>query len=139
MTSSNTVQAETYKNARPLDVHTWSDYPEVNTFVNQLFELISSFKGNKNIGKKLVKVVLLDLYLAWSADPNLKIMFSRNNNSYQAKSRYNELHIGKKLIDLVDLLEAHGFIHQKKGFQDRIRNRGYQSRIWPFEKLISLF
>ncbi|MDB3910617.1 hypothetical protein N9381_02215 [Paracoccaceae bacterium] len=139
MASSNTVQAETYKNARPLDVHTWSEYPEVNAFVNQLFELISSFKGNKNIGKKLVKVVLLDLYLAWSADPNLKIMFSRNNNSYQAKSRYNELHIGKKLIDLVDLLEAHGFIHQKKGFQDRIRNRGYQSRIWPSEKLISLF
>ena len=139
MTSSNTVQAETYKNARPLDVHTWSEYPEVNAFVNQLFELISSFKGNKNIGKKLVKVVLLDLYVAWSADPNLKIMFSRNNNSYQAKSRYNELHIGKKLIELVDLLEAHGFIHQKKGFQDRIRNRGYQSRIWPSEQLISLF
>ena len=39
MTSSNTVQAETYKNARPLDVHTWSEYPEVNAFVNQLFEL----------------------------------------------------------------------------------------------------
>ena len=89
MTSSNTVQAETYKNARPLDVHTWSEQPEVNAFVNQLFELISSLKGNKNIGKKLVKVVLLDLYLAWSADPNLKIMFSRNNNSYQAKSNWH--------------------------------------------------
>jgi hypothetical protein len=139
MTSSITVQTETYKNVRPLDVHTWSEYPEVNTFVNQLFDLISSFEGNKNIGKKLVKVILLDLYVAWSADPNLKIMFSRNNNSYQAKSRYNELHIGKKVIDLVDLLEANGFIHQKKGFQDRIRNIGYQSRIWPSEKLVSMF
>ena len=77
MTSSNTVQTETFKHARPLDVHTWSEYPEVNTFVNQLFDLISSFEGNKNIGKKLVKVILLDLYVASSSDPNLKIMFSR--------------------------------------------------------------
>ena len=42
--------------------------------------------------------------MAWSADPDLKIMFSRDNNSYKAKSRYNELHVGKKIIGIVDVL-----------------------------------
>lgn len=53
MTSSNTVQTETFKHARPLDVHTWSEYPEVNTFVNQLFDLISSFEGNKKYWQEI--------------------------------------------------------------------------------------
>ena len=72
-------------NARPLDVHKWSDYPEVNTFVNHIYNLLIGLNGNERINKKHLKVLLLDLYVAWLADPTLKIMFSRNNNSYRSK------------------------------------------------------
>ena len=43
MTSINTSTATNdrdYNNARPLDVHTWSDHPEVNAFVNETFTCV---------------------------------------------------------------------------------------------------
>ena len=126
-------------NARPLDVHTWSDYPEVSNFVDQIYSNLSSAVGNDMINKRLLKVLLLDLYIAWRADPNLKIMFSRDNNSYKAKSRYNEIHIGKKITDIVDLLVVNNLIYEKRGFNDRINGIGFQSRLWPTEDLIVQF
>jgi len=126
-------------NARPLDVHTWSDYPEVNLFVDDIYSSLSSVEGNERINKKLLKVLLLDLYVAWCADPELKLMFSRDNNAYKAKSRYNEINIGKKIRDIVDLLVLNKLIHEKKGFNDRINSIGFQSRIWPTTALIKQF
>ena len=125
--------------ARPLDVHKWSDYPEVNTFVNHIYTLLVSLYGNEKINKKHLKVLLLDLYVAWLGDPTLKIMFSRNNNSFRSKSRYNELNIGRKIIDIVDALTDAGLLNQKLGFNDRISGTAFQSRIWPSEKLLEYF
>ena len=126
-------------NARPLDVHVWSNYSEVNLFVNQIYNEIPVPHGHKKGNKKLLKVLLLDLYVCWSTDPDLKIMFSRDNNAYKAKSRYNELHIGRKIMDIVDILIAEGFIHEKRGFNDRISGVAFKSRLWPTEKLRGLF
>ena len=95
---------ENYLNARPLDVHTWSAHPEVNTFVNEIYDGLTSISGNERINKKLLKVLLLDLYVAWCADPTLMIMFSRDNNAYPAKSRYNEINIGKKIMIFFPIL-----------------------------------
>ena len=77
--------------SRPLDVHRWSDHPEVNSFVDKIYSSLPSLSGNKQIRKKHLKVLLLDLYVAWSTDPDLKMAISRDNNAYKAKSRYNEL------------------------------------------------
>ena len=110
-----------YMNSRPLDVHTWSDYSEVNDFVDDIYQLLKSIKGHKKGNKRLLKVLLLDLYVAWCADHELKIMFSRDNNAYKAKSRYNELHISKKIRDIVDVMVAEGIVYEKQGFNDRVR------------------
>jgi hypothetical protein len=128
-----------YANARPLDVHRWSEYPEVNDLVGHVFTDLQSINGNSRISKKLVKVILLDLYVAWCADPVLMLMFSRDNNAYKARSRYNELHISKKIISIVDSLIANGVIGQQLGFNDRESGIGFQSRLWASEKLITLF
>ena len=130
MKNKNSTDFERYLNARPLDVHTWSDHPEVNVFVNDIYSQLSSIKGNERINKKLLKVVLLDLYLAWCTDPELMIMFSRDNNAYKAKSRYNEINIGKKVIGVVNNLVNEGIIEEKRGFNDQIRGIGFQSRLW---------
>jgi len=130
---------ERYLNARPLDVHTWSDHPEVNVFVNEIYSQLSSIKGNERINKKLLKVVLLDLYVAWCTDPELMIMFSRDNNAYKAKSRYNEIHIGKKVIGVVNNLVNEGIIEEKRGFKDRIHDIGFQSRLWASPALKEKF
>ena len=124
-----------YINSRPLDVHRWSEYPEVNEFVNEIYSELVSIKGHETTSKKLVKVILLDLYVAWSADPDLMIMFSKNNNSYKAKSRYNELHIGKTIIKIVEGLVSNKIIEIKDGFNDRVKGIGFQSRIWASDAL----
>jgi hypothetical protein len=137
--NSNDQSFSDYLNARPLDVHKWSDHSEVNEFVNETYKKSISIKGHEKTGKKLVKVLLLDLYVAWSADPELKIMFSRDNNAYKAKSRYNELHVGKAIIGIVDALVLQGIIKKKNGFNDRISGIGFQSRIWASEGLKAQF
>ena len=139
MENKNSTDFERYLNAKPLDVHTWSDHPEVNVFVNDIYSQLSSIQGNERINKKLLKVVLLDLYLAWCTDPELMIMFSRDNNAYKAKSRYNEIHIGKKVIRVVNNLVNEGIIEEKRGFKDRIHGIGFQSRLWASPALKEKF
>ena len=137
--NSNSLNFSDFLNSRPLDVHKWSDYSEVNKFVNEIYEKLISVKGHERTAKKLVKVLLLDLYVAWSADPELRIMFSRDNNAYKAKSRYNELHVGKKIIEIVDALVDFGVLHQKIGFNDRVSGVAFQARIWASEGLKAQF
>jgi len=72
--------AEALNHSKPLDVHTWSEHPEVNGFVNEIYEA-HFLGGNEKIRKKHLKVVLLDLYVTWCCDPNLKIAVSLNPNN----------------------------------------------------------
>ena len=125
--------------ARPLDVHVWSDYAEVNTFVELILKDLKGIDGKRKTIRKLLKVMLLDLYVAWCSDPNLKLMFSRDNNAYAAKSRYNELSIGKKMIEVVDALVACGLVNEKIGFHDRRTGSAFRTRLWPTARLIAYF
>ena len=136
--SDQTPDQEGLDHSRMLDVHRSSDYPEVNEFVDRIYE--EHFKGRKvEIRKRHVKVVLLDLYVAWADDPLLKIAYSRNVDDYEAGSRYNELHISKLTIEVVDALVEAGLLNHAKGFKDRETGVGRVSRMWPTEKLIAMF
>ncbi len=105
-----------YNYSRPLDVHRWSCYTETNTFVNSIYEqYFLTDKANKTIRKKLLKVVLLDLYVAWIDDPNLCIGVHMSPNAYsdgtvlpKGKSRYNELHIKHTIIQVIHRLRDVG-------------------------------
>lgn len=125
--------------SRPLDVHVWSDHPEVNSFVDRIYADYFRDGGNPRIRKAHIKVVLLDLYVAWTTDPTLKISYSRSPNEYEGKSRYNELHISRLTIEVVDRLIKAGLVEQAMGFNDRITGIGRQTRIWPTTKLINMF
>lgn len=88
-----------YDNSELLDVHTWSDYPEVNGVVNLLYkDLLSDpkFTGNEKIRKKHIKVIVLDLYVKWLKDPLMYVAYHRSHRYYEKKHfdlRYNKLHI----------------------------------------------
>ncbi len=102
--------------SRMLDVHTWSDHPEVNAFIKEIYD--AHFSGGKTeIKKKHLKVVLLDLYVAWCEDPTRKIAYSRNSNDYDAGSRYNELHISRLTIKVIDRLVEAGLLDHKLGLR----------------------
>ncbi|WP_333869492.1 hypothetical protein [Cypionkella sp.] len=125
--------------SRPLDVHRWSDYPEVNSFIDRIYSSLPAKIGNTKIRKKHFKVLLLDLYVAWTVDPDLKLAVSRDNNRYKAKSRYNELHISKVMPDVVDMLEDAGLVHTANGFFDHVKKIGRVSRVWATGRLAKEF
>ncbi|MFP6714278.1 MAG: hypothetical protein VCB14_03920, partial [Alphaproteobacteria bacterium] len=132
--------AEELNNSAPLDVHRWSEYAEVNEFVNQIHEQHFS-NPLTNIEKKHLKVVLLDLYVVWTDDPDHCIAIHLNNNRYRAKSRYNSLHISRKTIDVATKLHEVGLIHSKKGYFPREGDKREPRicRIWPTQKLMEHF
>tara|TARA_B100001057_G_scaffold190122_1_gene190890 strand:- start:357 stop:695 length:339 start_codon:yes stop_codon:yes gene_type:complete len=108
------MKVRDYTHSRPLDVHRWSDYPEVNTFVDDIFN--TYFKQKTNIRKKHLKVVLLDLYVAWKDDPTLTIGVAMSPKAYKAgKSRYNALNIKRTTIDIVNELKELELINFIKG------------------------
>ena len=136
-----------YQHSRPLDVHRWSDHPEVNSFVNDVFAYSLKRKKQENISikKKHLKLVLLDLYVGWLSDPDLNIAVHMTQSAYsdgtvfnKGNSRYNELNIKVSTIDIVHRLRDARLIGYKEGWQDA-GGRGFVTRIWPTEKLITMF
>lgn len=72
--------------SRPIDVHRWSDHPEVKALVEEIWESylpwqITGKPGEKNkkgpkpktTFKNQLRVLILDLYVAWLEDPELCI------------------------------------------------------------------
>jgi len=134
--------------SKPLDVHKWSDHPEINKLVDELWVTIvgpALISGSNNRGKsapkKQLKVLLLDLYVAWLEDPTLSVGISRNNNSYSVNSRYNALHISRKVVDIVDVLVMEEYLDYLHGSYDRQCNGQFNrtSRIRPRLKLQDQF
>jgi len=135
-----------YDNSRVLDVHTWSNYPEVNDFISKIYEAyFSKQNGKKSIAKKHIKVILLDLYVAWLEDPELCLAIHMTRDHYSKNfgtntSRYNELNISAKTIGVVKTLKENGLIGFKEGFE---RQEGFSSgrisRIWAEPALVRLF
>ena len=148
MTDNNTENLmidRDYQYSRPLDVHRWSEHHEVSGFVDYVYETYVKNVGNKNIQKKHLKVVLLDLYVAWLNDPDLNIGVHMTTGAYsdgtvfnKGKSRYNELNIKVSTIEIVHRLHDAGLIGLKGGWQDA-GGRGFLTRIWPTDKLTKLF
>lgn len=109
--------------SRLLDVHRWSDHPEIVSVVNSIWE--ANFKGWDEEGRSgpkpkqnfryQLRVLILDLYVAWTEDPTLSIAVSMSQNDYHTGSRYNALRISKKIIPLIQGLTKAGLIDMAKG------------------------
>jgi hypothetical protein len=70
------------RHSRPIDVHRWSDHPEVKALVEDIWEnhlpwqITGKTEGKaktgpkpKSEGKNQLRVLILDLYVAWLDDP----------------------------------------------------------------------
>ena len=126
-----------YQNSRILDVHRWSEHQEANLFVDEVYDAFLNRQEQENarIKKKHLKVVLLDLYVAWLNDPDLNIAVHMSPAAYSngtvfssGKSRYNELNIKVSTIDIVHRLDEAGLIGRKDGWQDS-GGKGFLTRI----------
>ena len=129
--------------SRPLDVHTWSDYPSVNSWINRIwrdhFEDRFARSGRsgrppKTNPKSQLKVLLLDLFVAWSSDPDLLIGIAMSKSGYSL-NRYNALHISSIMIELVNTLVDKGLIDKQVGSEAARKT----TRIWPTQTLVDEF
>ena len=134
-------------NSEPLDVHTWSDHPEIKALCDSLYEAagMSSLepKGNrkaKRTVKESLRVLILDLYVKWLKDPSISIGFNKTKSSYKVGSRYNGLYIPEKVIEVEELLVRAGYIEELPHFYSRAgQGRSYTTRIRHTETLTKLF
>jgi hypothetical protein len=134
-------KAEALDNSRPMDVHKWSDHPEVNKAVNAIWEELSQDTAgswSERIAKKHVKIVILDLYVNWLGDPDRYISYHRAKDAYKRDSRYNLINVSHKVVDVIDALAALDYIESWPGFNDREGLDGSRlPRIKATAKLIS--
>jgi hypothetical protein len=87
-----------------------------------------------------LRVLILDLYHRYLEDPAGWIGISLNTNSYSGPQRYNKLFLKyRPMKRLVKILADRGYIVLKRGFSDRLRGIGYQSRIRAESRLAELF
>jgi hypothetical protein len=134
-------------NSEPLDVHTWSDHPEIKALCDSLYEAagMSSLepKGNrkaKRTVKESLRVLILDLYVKWLKEPSVSIGFRKTKSSYKVGSRYNGLYIPEKIIEVEALLVDAGYIEELPHFHSRAgQGRSYTTRIRHTETLTELF
>jgi len=134
-------------NSEPLDVHTWSDHPEIKALCDQLYHEagLSELepKGNrkpKRTVRESLRVLILDLYVKWLKDPSISIGFSKGNGAYTVGSRYNGLFISRKIVDVEELLVQAGYIEELRPFHnDAPKSRNYTTRIRHTQALRKLF
>ncbi len=59
--------------SRPLDVHKWSEFPQVNAVVSAIYTDLKKnpdFTINERLKEVHIKVIALNLYVAWLRDPD---------------------------------------------------------------------
>jgi hypothetical protein len=126
---------------RKLNVHRWSNYPEVNDAVSTIYEDLKNdpnFVGHERLNRRHIKIVVLDLYVNWCSDPSRFIAYGRASDYYVARSRYNKLHISYKIVPVIDALEIRGWIEHHGGFYDTEWEVGRLSRMRATKALITL-
>ena len=128
--------------SRPLDIHTWSDHPEINIIVDKVWHSLGQYrqanltpKGNRKgtDPKLIIKVLLVHLYETFLDDPALWTGVPRSANAYAPTSRYNSLNVSFKIIQLIDGLVELGYLEFVGGSNDKTYDgwNSFTSRIRP--------
>ena len=122
-----------YNYSRTLDINLNTDHPAITKLVDAIFKKYFNTK-KKDITKKHLKVLLLDLYVAWNTDPKLEINFHMSLN-YTSIYRYNQPYITKKMNDVITVLRNQNVICFQK-----VSETNYKvTRIWTSSTLESYF
>ena len=130
-----------------LDVHTWSDHPEIKDLTNLIYDELgcaelqsrSNNQGNISV-KNMLRVLLLDLYVRWLTDPNLATGFHKHPRNYKPNSRYNALYINRKIIGVERLLEEYGYLGVLNHYNERSgTGPSFSTRIRPSQTLVEHF
>lgn len=135
--------------SRPLDVHRWSDYPELNGCLTLLVQEIDTRAARQRARKadsakslrNAVRSLVLDLYVAWMTDPELELGVPLSNRAFNSNSRYRALFLKYEgFVTAYRGLRDLGYLDELRiGFNDRrAGGRSFVTRARATPKLISL-
>lgn len=134
--------------SRPIDVHRWSDYPELNSCLTGLIAEIERAEvrgrarssGSATRLRNAVRCIILDLYVAWLTDPSYEIGVSLGKDSFSQKTRYNALFLRYDTFHpAYSGLRTLGYILKvRPHFHDPKTGVGRVTRIRATPKLIEL-
>ena len=127
-------EAKSHSYSRSLDIHLTTNHPEIDQLVGTIFDKYFSTRKKEDT-KRHLKVLMLDLYLAWNIDPMLDIGVQMSPNSYTTIKRYNPLYITRTMIDVITSLKNHNVINFHKGSEANNK----VSRIWVTPTLVNYF
>ena len=134
-----------FENAIELDTYLISDYPQVKTLAECLFqELVEvdprrvKTKTEEYRSNETLKIILINLIVA--NDMGVAVRYSRRTSSYTKNSRYGRIYFKHgRVTSIIDTLVGMGYVENWKGYynrQDQIRR---ESRMAATEKLVRLF
>ena len=134
------------REAIPLQVHRKTDYPPMAEQLAGLFGEVVALRVGRNQQlrkarrvKKHLDVLVLDLWVAANYYPSPWRMVSRNETDYRLETRYRRLYLKHALLlGVLDDLAKLGYIEEKRGFFDKQKGRGFQTRIRATQKLLEL-
>lgn len=135
--------------SRPLDVHRWSEHAELKSLVLAIWDTnfsdlersvpVSGPRPKRKF-KEQLRVLLLDLYVAWLEDPTLAVGVARSVNYWDTTSRYNALNISKQIIPLIKRLHDVGLIDLAAGsYGGPYANTNRTTRIRASARLKEMF
>ena len=138
------------EHSRIFNVHAWSEHKAVKKLVDEIFASLSKGEHKKLLSKsnnkgksdphKQLRTLLADLYVGWKTDPTLCTAVSHNNNEYKPNSRYNALHIPKRITKIFDVLYENAYLDRIKGAYNRENpTLSRRTRYRPTALLQSLF
>jgi hypothetical protein len=132
--------------AIPLQVHRKTKYHPMVEQLTGLFGEVVILRAGRNQQlrkaeriKKHLDVLVLDLWVAANYYPSPWRMISRNKSDYRLETRYRKIYLKHALlIGVLDDLVQLGYIEEKRGFFDKHKGRGFQTRIRATPKLLGL-
>jgi len=114
-------------NSRLLDIHRWSNFPQVIKAADELATELGFIDKRYN---KCLRMVIIDLYQAWRVDPTQYLAFHRGENDYRGGTRYNKLRIKYDvLIGTIDALRREGYVEYHRGIQFLDESGNYHGHI----------
>jgi hypothetical protein len=141
------VKSSVY-NSRTLDVHRWSDHPEVESFVAPLWvsfdgeqavaPAVTKGRPTNRIKRDNMKVLLLDLYVCWCEDPTKYLGISSNRNHW-SKGRYRAIHLSATILEVLDWLIEERLVDKRSHFHSANTSQSRTARYRASERLQSMF
>lgn len=131
------------EHSRPIDVHKWSDYLEVQKLVESITDELKqvipeNIARNPKKYANSIRVLLLDLYVAyWQGDK--WVGYPRTPKNY-GTVRLDKLHIsGGIIVIIIDNLKKLGYVRTVLGKKPKGKKKGKQSRVQANDRLVALF